>query len=163
MRQHALQSALNPTSRSPSPEPLTHVKEQEVLRNETIVAFHAAVDGEVEEEEDDLLVLREKTKDEVEQEEEEYREYLQREVGEDLGELIQVEKEENDMKVVDDEQEQEPQEAEGKKKNKKKGKKGKSKEGMGKSKEADDQEFLLKWVPFSDLYSSISNRGCLTP
>ncbi|KIM31167.1 hypothetical protein M408DRAFT_65240 [Serendipita vermifera MAFF 305830] len=43
--------------------------------------------------EDELLVAREKTKDEIEREEEEYREFLEREVGQiaDIKELITVE------------------------------------------------------------------------
>lgn len=42
---------------------------------------------------EELLVSREKTKDEIEQEEEEYREFLQREVGQivDIKELITIE------------------------------------------------------------------------
>ncbi|KAH9925911.1 Krr1-domain-containing protein [Epithele typhae] len=88
-RQAALDSALR-GSRSPTPEPapLTHVQEQARLRKDTIAAFHGAVDDEDEEE---LLVPREKTKDETEREEEEYRAFLQREVGEDLSGLITVE------------------------------------------------------------------------
>ena len=91
MRQHVLASTLNPNSRSPSPQPLTHVEEQEALRKETIAAFRAGGSDDSDEE-DNLLVPREKTKDEIEQEEEEYREYLQREVGEDLKGLITLDK-----------------------------------------------------------------------
>lgn len=87
MRQVVLESALNPTSRSPSPQLLPHVEEQRALRSETIAAFHNAVADD----DDDILVPREKTKDEVEREEEEYREFLAREVGEDLEGLITVE------------------------------------------------------------------------
>ncbi|KAH7101091.1 KRI1-like family-domain-containing protein [Auriculariales sp. MPI-PUGE-AT-0066] len=78
------------TSRSPSPstEP-THVQEQSALRAETITAFTRAVDDE----EDDFLVPRSKTKDELEQEEEDYRAFLEREVGEDIRDLIHVENE----------------------------------------------------------------------
>ena len=72
---------LNP-SRTPTPEvehhPLTHVEEQEILRRETIAAFHGAVDNQTE---DDFLIPREKTQDEREREEEEYRTFLEREVG----------------------------------------------------------------------------------
>ena len=80
---------LNPSSRSPSPEPLTYVQEQSALRKEAIEAFHSATKGQdeaIDEDgsDDDLLVLREKTKDEIQKEEEEYRDFLQREVGEDL-------------------------------------------------------------------------------
>lgn len=52
-----------------------------------MAAFHA---GD-EDDEDDLLVPREKTKDEMELEEEEYRAFLEREVGKDLNSLISVE------------------------------------------------------------------------
>ena len=79
MRQAALEAQLQP-SRSPSPEPLTHVQEEAALRKETISAFHSAgiSNGD---DEGDLLILREKTKDEHEQEEEEYRVFLEREIG----------------------------------------------------------------------------------
>lgn len=86
LRQVALESALNTVqSRSPSPKPLTHVEEQQVVREELLAA--AAVDDGSD---DDLLVLREKTKDEIEQEEEEYRDFLQREVGTDIKQLVTV-------------------------------------------------------------------------
>ena len=52
MKQHVLNSTLNPNSRSPSPEPLTHVQEQVALRAETIQAFHTQT-GDDEEGEDD--------------------------------------------------------------------------------------------------------------
>lgn len=143
MRQHALQSALNPISRSPSPEPLTHVKEQEILRSETIAAFHTAVTDDGDEEEDDLLVLREKTKDEVEHEEEEYREFLQREVGEDLGELIRVDADEGGLGRAKDEVE-EAEAGTTEKKRKRKKEKNKGKDVTAKSKEQEDQEFLMK-------------------
>lgn len=146
LRQHALQSVLNPTSRSPSPEPLTHVKEQEALRSETIAAFHTAisVDADEDEEEDDLLVPREKTKDEVEREEEEYREFLKREVGENLDELIRVERDGAGGGVLDDVKEEEEVGEEGK--GKKKKRKSKEKDGKGKKKDEEDHEFLMKFV-----------------
>lgn len=140
IRQHAIASALEDAagSRSPSPEPLTHVQEQKKLKEETIAAFHTSVDVEDghAEEEDNLLVLREKTKDEVEQEEEEYRTYLQREVGEDLAELITVEHDGYVKAEMEDAQEGHPK----KKRKKEKEKQAKS----GKSKEEADQEFLMK-------------------
>ncbi|KAI0785892.1 KRI1-like family C-terminal-domain-containing protein [Abortiporus biennis] len=140
MRQHALQSALNPTSRSPSPQPLTHIQEQRALKEETIKAFHTAV-ADDEDDEDDVLVLREKTKDELEQEEEEYKEYLQREVGEDLKDLITVDVDEEHVVKV------EADEGEGKKeKKKKKERKGKEKEKTGKDNEEADQEFLMNYI-----------------
>ncbi|KAI0748330.1 KRI1-like family C-terminal-domain-containing protein [Daedaleopsis nitida] len=137
IRQHALASALEDAagSRSPSPEPLTHAQEQSKLREETIAAFHASVGVKDEEEDDELLVLREKTKDEIEREEEEYRAYLQREVGEDLSGLITVE---HDAAAVVDV----PEDVTMKSKKSKKDKKAK----LGKSKQEEDQEFLMNYI-----------------
>jgi protein KRI1 len=82
---------------------------------------------------DDLLVPREKTKDEMEREEEEYREFLQTEVGEDLADLVTVEA--GAM----------TQEEEGCARKKMMMKKKESKgDGSGNSKEENDQEFLMK-------------------
>jgi protein KRI1 len=138
------------TTRSSSPEvpspPPTHVAEQAALRAETIAAFHssAADTGYTEQQEEGgLFTLREKTKDEVEQEEAEYRAYLEREVGPlekilDIGEEQKAEerilrKEEEDMHVP-------LGEADSGKKKKKKGKK------IAEKREATDQEFLIKCV-----------------
>ena len=90
IKQHALNSVLNPRSRSTSPAiPVqTYAQGQEALRSETIAVFQTAVDADSDT--DDLLIPREKTKDEVEEEEEEYRQYLQREVGRDIGELLTI-------------------------------------------------------------------------
>ncbi|KAH9949270.1 KRI1-like family C-terminal-domain-containing protein [Amylocystis lapponica] len=137
MRQHALASALNPDSRSPSPEPLTHAAEQAALRKETITAFHTAVDGG-DSEDDDLLIPREKTKDELEREEEEYRAFLEREVGEDLQDIVELDNVDDGIAVhtVDDS-------ASGSDKKKKKRKKeGKEKTG----KQEADQEFLMNYI-----------------
>jgi len=125
---------LESKSRSPSPEPKvrTHAEEQEALRTETISAFHHAV--EPAEEEEDILVLREKTKDELEQEEEEYQEYLKREVGDDISGLITVDE---NTTIVEGAKEEESLGFERKKK--KKSKKGKEKEAQ-----ETDQEFLMK-------------------
>lgn len=90
-----------------------------------------------------MLVPREKTKDEVEREEEEYREFLKREVGENLGELIRVEKD-GDGGVLDVKEEEVEEEEEGK--GKKKKRKSKEKDGKGKKKEEEDHEFLMKCV-----------------
>ncbi|EIN06607.1 Krr1-domain-containing protein [Punctularia strigosozonata HHB-11173 SS5] len=148
IRQQNLESALNPTSRSPSPQPLTHVQEQSALREEIVSAFHTAVADDASEEENDLLVPREKTKDEIEKDEEDYRAWLQREVGADLRELVTVE-------PGDDEVGEGPvEEAEEEGKNKKKNKKDKSKkDGARKvvkaksaSKEDADQQFLLDYI-----------------
>jgi protein KRI1 len=125
MRQVVLDSVLNKTSRSPSPNIIPHIEEQRALRNETITTFHQAVDGD-----DDLLVLREKTKDETEREEEEYREFLQREVGEDLADLVTVEKDLAGSR--------EKNEAGAKRKKKK------PEADKKNSKEDADQEFLVK-------------------
>jgi protein KRI1 len=139
------------TTRSSSPEapspPPTHVAEQAALRAETIAAFHssAADTGYAEQQgEGGLFTLREKTRDEVEQEEAEYRAYLEREVGPlekilDLGEEEKAEewmlqKEEEDMRVP-------LGEADSGKKNKKK----KSKKIVEKREET-DQDFLIKYV-----------------
>lgn len=143
LRQQALDAVLNPHgSRSPSPAPLTHVEEQRALRSETISAFHraAAGDEEDEQDEDDLLVPREKTKDEIEREEEEYREFLEREVGEDLRTLVTVEGTQVREEAGDDEKK-------AKKKGKKERKKKREKEEVqGKTKEEEDQDFLMKYV-----------------
>lgn len=142
IRQHALASALEDVSgsRSPSPEPLTYVQEQERLREDTIAAFKAAVeDGD---DDNDFLVPREKTKDEIEREEEEYRAFLEREVGPDLAEIITVEDGAAEADgVVDGGEDGEEL------KKKKKSKKGKAtKVQSGKSKQDEDQEFLMKCV-----------------
>ncbi|KAJ6593337.1 KRI1-like family C-terminal-domain-containing protein [Mycena capillaripes] len=133
-----LQSAL--LSRSPSPErapePVTHVEEQRRLRDETIAAFHAA-EGD---EEEDWLVPREKTMDEVAREEEEYRHFLETEVG-DLRDLVDVG---GDAAA-------EPSQEEGEKKKKKKKKKESKGSEEGTSKAGDkskqeDQEFLVNYI-----------------
>lgn len=89
-----------------------------------------------------MFTLREKTKDEIAQEEEEYRKYLEREVG-DLRGLVEID-------AVEEGAVEEPEEADGaeEKKKKKKKKKVKAEEGgkKGKGKEEQDQEFLLKCV-----------------
>jgi protein KRI1 len=126
------------------------VEEQQVLRNETIAAFHGAVAGEDEDgdENDDgggLLVPREKTKDEMEQEEEEYRAYLKKEVGSDLEDLITVEKVDNGFEKSSD------IEVDAKKKKKKK----KSKESKAKSKEQEDHEFLMRYPFFRQVIAGI--------
>lgn len=136
LRQHAIASALDDAaSRSPSPQPLTHFEEQEKLRSETIAAFHASAAAK-DDDEKDFLVPREKTKDEIEREAEEYRAYLQREVGEDLSGLVTIDE---DVAGVlnggDDTDDDRP---------KKKAKKAKKEKPSGKSKQEADQEFLMK-------------------
>ncbi|KAI9568797.1 Krr1-domain-containing protein [Boletus coccyginus] len=91
IRDAALASALaDADSRSPSPEPqpLTHTEEQVLLRSETRAAFHGAIHSETQE--DDLLIPRSRTRDEIELEAEEYRAFLEQEVGEDLHNLVTV-------------------------------------------------------------------------
>ncbi|PIL32876.1 hypothetical protein GSI_04994 [Ganoderma sinense ZZ0214-1] len=148
IRQHALAAALEDASgsRSPSPEPLTYVQEQERLREDTIAAFKAAVEGA--DEDVDFLVPREKTKDEIEREEEEYRAFLEREVGQDLAEIITVEDDAGVVGGIGGEDE-EGEEEKPKKKKKSKTEKGKSKETKakaGKSKQDEDQEFLMNYI-----------------
>ncbi|KAF8891880.1 KRI1-like family C-terminal-domain-containing protein [Infundibulicybe gibba] len=121
LRQVALQSMLESDSRSPSPEPLPHIEEQRVLRDETIAAFHHAVD---EQDDGGLLIPRERTKDEQEREEEEYRAFLEREVGGDIRELVMVEP---DSEVKDDEASM-------------------GADPEGKSKQEADQEFLMNYI-----------------
>lgn len=82
-----------------------------------------------------MLVLREKTKDEIEKEEEEYRAYLQREVGGDLADIITVDAE-LDGTAPQPEEDERP---------KKKSKKEKKEKATGKkTKQDDDQGFLMK-------------------
>jgi protein KRI1 len=141
-------------SRSPSPQPLPHAEEQRALRSETIAAFHNATN---EGDDDDLLVPREKTKDEMDREEEEYREFLAREVGEDLKNLVTIEEDVIGAREVDKIEIKE-----------KKGKKSKDK-GKEKATQETEQEFLMKYVyvepicvlatELSPPFSYILNRG----
>lgn len=111
---------------------------------------------------------REKTKDEQEREEEEYREFLRQEVGEDLRQLIQVDRDvigihENVLSVRGGDEE--------KRKKKKKDKVKEQEKGWykPKEKEEEDREFLMKFVLLAPiilrsevtrfLYSYILNRG----
>ena len=119
-----------------------------MLRAETIAAFHTDTGGGVAKEEEDeggLFTLREKTRDELELEEAQYRAYLEREVGPleeilDLGEDAKVG---DEIRRREDEgspvRSGEPDTA----KEKKKKKKGKVAE-----KKVTDQEFLIKCVAF---------------
>ncbi|KAL1759954.1 KRI1-like family C-terminal-domain-containing protein [Schizophyllum commune] len=133
-------NALDRGSRTPSPEPVTHVEEQRALRDETIAAFHTAVDSA--DDEDDLLIPREKTKDELEREEEEYRTFLEREVGEDLSHLVSVESAAGPSATVEEGEDESPKQK--KKKEKKKVEKGQEK--GRKSKEEEDHEFLMNYI-----------------
>lgn len=144
LRQHALASVLNPESRSSSPRPLTYVQEQDALKKETVHAFHAAIS---EDEGEDLLVLREKTKDEIEKEEEEYKEFLEREVGQDLKELITVTVEEDGSHSQADDAGKEKMGKAEKKTAKNDKKKTKAKSSSGK--EEEDHQFLLEYVHLS--------------
>lgn len=124
---------LESSSRSPSPDHAlpTHVENQEAIRTETISAFQHAVE---EHDEEDFLVLREKTKDELEREEEEYREFLKREVGENINGLITVE---NNLTVA-------PEDAEGEQDRKTLKQGSKSVRTKGKGRQETDQEFLVE-------------------
>ncbi|KAF8740413.1 KRI1-like family, partial [Rhizoctonia solani] len=130
-----LESGSRPTSPTSDPAPLTHAQEQAALRDETISAFHNAVK---EDEADDLLTLREGVKDEAEQREEEYRDFLQREVGEDISQLLWVEEggvkiKEDDTNLAEDDQA---------KKEERKKKRAKRKE----HKQETDEEFLMNYI-----------------
>ncbi|KDR76334.1 hypothetical protein GALMADRAFT_247726 [Galerina marginata CBS 339.88] len=154
IRQANLDAMLNP-SRSASPEsdldaPMTHVQEQEVLRRQTIAAFHGAV---TEDGEDDFLIPREKTQDEREREEEEYRAFLEREVG-DLRDLVSVDgkNESGDEERLEEREPNVEEQAEGGERKKKK-KQKKSKIAVDeqetkpkKTKAEKDQEFLLDYI-----------------
>ncbi|KAJ7647801.1 KRI1-like family C-terminal-domain-containing protein [Roridomyces roridus] len=129
-----IQSALRSRSTSPVPEaPVTHLEEQEQLRNETIAAFHAAEADD----DDDLLVPREKTLDEVAREEEEYRVFLEKEVG-DLHELVNVGSEDAAADPSDDGSKKKKK----KKKNKERGDGGESQ----RTKQEEDQDFLVNYI-----------------
>ncbi|KAI0250084.1 KRI1-like family-domain-containing protein [Lactifluus subvellereus] len=164
LQEQRLAAALDvttPRSRSSSPAgpslPPTHAAEQAALRVETIAAFHSSATAAVgsagsgdgsgdaeQEEEGGLFTLREKTKDEVEREETEYRAYLEREVGPlekilDLGEEGKVE--DGIGRLREDDVPIHPGETDtGKKKRKKKGKKGAEK------RKETDQEFLVNYI-----------------
>lgn len=143
IKQQNMQSLLgsHSTSRSPSPSLPTHAEEQRALRSETISAFHAAVQSPPDDDDDELagglLTLREKTKDELERQEEEYRAYLEREVG-DVRSLVRIEMEGSGSMDAEEEYVG-AREAEGTRK----GTKGKRRA----RKEETDQDFLLKCAP----------------
>ncbi|KAI0317422.1 KRI1-like family C-terminal-domain-containing protein [Amylostereum chailletii] len=150
MHEHRIAAALE-GSRSASPEPAdgpTHVEEQERLRKETIAAFHASKDNEGEEEEEEeeeeggLFRLREKTQDEIEKEEEEYRRYLEREVD-GLEGLIEVDEDVDGIRVKDEEADGDMKNGKAdKKKKKSKKEKGKEKGTLDES----DQQFLMNYM-----------------
>jgi hypothetical protein len=152
IKQHALSSMLHAASHTPSPEPeiVTHDQEQVQLRSETISAFHHAVDEAADE---GLLVLREKTKDDIEREEEEYQEYLKREVGEDIRDLITIEEDGVATKVQDEDGGEAGESAAPKAKKKRKSRKGKEQETP-----ETDQEFLMKWALLSHLNEFSDHR-----
>ncbi|KAF8608341.1 Krr1-domain-containing protein [Ceratobasidium sp. AG-I] len=142
IKQQNLAALLDDSSPSTSsvPAPLTHAQEQAALRDETISAFHSAVKGE--DDEDGLLTLREGVRDEGELREEEYKEFLQREVGEDLSGLMWVE--EANVKVEDENGKEQggssiATNGKGKSESKKKGTRKERKEET-------DQEFLMNYI-----------------
>ena len=157
VRQVNLDAMLN-SSRTSSPEveqhPLTHVEEQEILRRETIAAFHGAVDNQ---NEDDFLIPREKTQDEREREEEEYRAFLEREVG-DLREVVNVDDlgDEEGSAKEEGQANEDGKDAQVEKKKKKKKTRETKDEGdantepsngnQKKTKAEKDQEFLMEYV-----------------
>ncbi|EGO00761.1 hypothetical protein SERLA73DRAFT_159447 [Serpula lacrymans var. lacrymans S7.3] len=146
IQQATLASALNAASgsRTPSPEPLTHVEEQRALRDEMRSAFHDAIVADSGDDED-ILVPREKTLDEMEREEEDYRAFLAREVGHELEQLVTVESGAV-MSSTDGEDEEEAKAESGKKSKKKAKSTSEGSKGKGKSKQNQDQEFLLNYI-----------------
>ncbi|KAM6502876.1 KRI1-like family C-terminal domain containing protein [Amanita muscaria] len=149
LRQVALEASLRPNSRSPSPEPTkpTHVEEQQTLRDETIAAFHNIPDKGDDEDDDEaggLLVPREKTRDELEREEEEYKKFLENEVGADLKDLITVEKVDADEGAPEGESSDIEADVKTKKKTRKK--EDKAKGAKGKTKEQEDHAFLMNYI-----------------
>ncbi|KAI6046421.1 KRI1-like family-domain-containing protein [Pisolithus marmoratus] len=153
IRQVALAAALEDgeaPSRSPSPQPLTHVEEQNILQSEVRAAFRSAVDSLSKDNDDgdDLLIPRSRTRDEIEQEEEEYKAFLEREVGADLHDLVagdagttadrnQGIASKGDHTAQNDE-----------KKKRQKGSKGdkRANRSKEKSKEDEDHEFLMNYI-----------------
>jgi protein KRI1 len=110
---------------------VTQEREQRAIRSETIAAFHEAVENDGSD--DDLLVLRENTKDELDNEEEEYQQFLTREVGNDIEELITIGNDIPEMTAPNvDETYQKGTVTKGKKK------------GTDNAKQESDQEFLMK-------------------
>ncbi|KAF9219815.1 hypothetical protein BS17DRAFT_821454 [Gyrodon lividus] len=186
IREVALASALGEAgSRSPSPgpKPMTHTEEQRLLQSEARAAFHGAVDTHAEgidrtylnplhergnkgnDDDDDLLIPRSRTRDEIELEEEEYKAFLQREVGEDIRDLVTVDtnaesgglRDGKDARMSEAHKEHESKkEKRGKKErgNKKEGnkedeegeRKKAGKKVDRKSKEEADQQFLMDYI-----------------
>ncbi|KAJ7188861.1 Krr1-domain-containing protein [Mycena filopes] len=144
MRDANIQSALLSRSASPDgeePAPVTHVEEQRRLRDETIAAFHAAA----EEEADDFLVPREKTLEESAREEAEYRQFLEKEVG-DVRALVDVGGVPAAAPAQEDDADADV-EGDGKKKEKKKKQDGEQGgEDAGRSKHEEDQDFLVNYI-----------------
>lgn len=128
---------------------MTYAREQELLKKETVQAFKDAAPSDEESDSGDLLVPRERTKDEIEREEEEYKEFLQREVGNgvDIRELITVE--EGVERIHES--------GEGDTTMSKK-RKRKEKEPKEKRSEETDRDFLLKYVHLSGTQRADSRR-----
>ena len=121
---------------------MTHAEEQEALRRQTIAAFNAAIDDAG----DDFLVEREKTKDELERETEEYKAFLEREVG-NLENIITIDRADAPDEVATSESPSKDNEKKKKKKSKKSSEKDKDDGEASHSNTADkDQQFLLEYV-----------------
>ncbi|KAI0300435.1 KRI1-like family C-terminal-domain-containing protein [Multifurca ochricompacta] len=142
----------SPLSEAPSPpSPSTHVAEQAALRAETIAAFHFSTvergldANDMEQDEGGLFTLREKTKDEMEQEEAEYRAYLEREVGslEKILDLGDNGKGETRPKGEEDAQPHHSEKEIGKGKRKRK---KRVKSAVGEETKELDQEFLINYI-----------------
>ncbi|KAJ3267088.1 KRRI-Interacting protein 1, partial [Borealophlyctis nickersoniae] len=70
-----------------APQPLSHAEEQEKLKQELKAAFHAF--GEDEDEDGEFMTIRQKSKDELEREEEEYRNFLLESMASEGGEALE--------------------------------------------------------------------------
>ncbi|KAG9017244.1 hypothetical protein FRB90_001262 [Tulasnella sp. 427] len=111
---------LGKPSEEQAPSEPTYAQEQEALRQETISAFHGAVEGD---EDEGLLILRKEIKDDVAEDDEEYRDYVRKEVG-DIKQLLWVDEQAWAAVRPDDEDEDmEPTVAESSKKKEKRKKK----------------------------------------
>ncbi|KAI6115988.1 KRI1-like family C-terminal-domain-containing protein [Pisolithus sp. B1] len=155
IRQAALAAVLEDgeaPSRSPSPQPFTHAEEQSILQSETRAAFHGALDSSNKDNdgEDDFLIPRSRTRDEIEKEEEEYKAFLEREVGEELRELITGEVDDTTDRrqgFTSKESQTGQSDEKQKKKKEKTGLKGEKRSKKSKEKSKDeDHEFLINYI-----------------
>jgi protein KRI1 len=162
IKKHLLNSLLDPNGEEDDiPQQPTYVQEQAALRSEMVEAFRTAVADE-DEEDDGLLVLREKAQHE--EEGEEYGDFLQKEAGEEIKRFLGGIGERSDEPGANDESVHGEEESGKKKKKKKKKKDKEAKEGgessrdgkARKGKEEEDQDFLMKYVLLDFLVCSLT-------